>query len=68
MKGHKMSSTLYLTIAVLLTLIVSVALVRHLDTRQRLTGKAYDTYDIVVQIVAMFAPFITLITLCVIMS
>jgi len=68
MKGHKMSSTLYLTIAILLTLIVSVALVRHLDTRQRVTGKAYDTYDIVVQLVAMFAPFATLITFCVIMS
>jgi len=68
MKGHKVSSTFYLTIALLLTMIFSVALVRHLDTRQRITGKAYDSYDVVVQLVAMFAPFITLITFCVIMS
>ena len=52
----------------LVTLIFSVVILRHLDTRQKMTGKAYDNYDVILQLVAMFAPFITLVTVFTIMS
>ena len=61
-------STLIFIISMLVTLIFSVAILRHLDTRQKMKGKAYDTYDITLQLIAMFAPFATMVTVCMILS
>ena len=61
-------STLIFITSMLVTLIFSVAILRHLDTRQRMTGKAYDNYDVVLQLIAMFAPFATMATVCMVMS
>lgn len=68
MKGHNMSSTIIMFVSILATLAGSAAIVRHLDTRQRVTGKAYDAYDMTLQVVAMFAPFVTMIAVCFILS
>jgi len=62
------ASTFYFIDSLLLSIIFSLLVVRHLDTRQRTTGKAYDRYDVILQLVAMFAPIATLLAFCVIAS